>query len=424
MGVNAILKRDNLLPSLTWLFVRYHQAYPENQSILLTPCPEEYQILSKKGKSNQLKRKRPEEAFSETEEEESNSETEVAGEERAAKRQKLVTSSATNQQETPLFPPGYSNNTFSTGSTIITTTKTVSPRSNPTPIPNNMALGNQPQVPSIKFAFEPEFKAFVRMAIDRELHDDFSLAPCFPRALSDLEIFIYELFVFFKDEQNQWCSILKKICGDYGIVESRINDVIPGCLKHILKAEGVDWEKLNIGKLNVSWTESSTNVNLVYSKILGETVTITHDNIIPSVTYLLLGYYKIYLKKSGSVKEKSAAEENQNSELSTRSLNYPQSLNIEIPSPPLNYNHSYNRPPNPSPLSPSPYAPINVSDNGYIVQHNSQVPIPRVAPQQQANVLPNLAHFWNPLQQPFAYPRTNNNNCNTHSSNQLQNNDA
>ena len=419
------LEKDNLLPSLTWLFVRYRQAYPKKRSILLTPCSEEKQFLIKRQKPNQLKRKRQKKDFSETEEESSNSETEVAELEPIAKRQKVDDNSPANQQENIIlstmptlipnnnlqFAHGYSNNTLPNFSPLFHTNQTLNITTNQdfpiTTTTTTTSLSPQLPIRSLEvvddhleeFIFKKDFIDLVRKAINRKLHVDFIYAPNFRRELSDLEKYIYRLFVGFKDSSNPWASILKKICNDYGIIEHpkvNINVVIPACLRHVLKPEGVDLDQLNLGILRKYWDVSCTNINRVYSKILGVTVKIPQNNIIPSVTYLLL----CYMKESDSVKEKSAAEEIQNSEYSirtpiTNSSTNPQLLNISLSS----NNLFYNRSTNPSALSPIPNALNYAIEVRNTAQHYPLVPVPSVAPQQ--HILPASTNFW---YSPFAVP--------------------
>ena len=80
-----VLNKDNFLPSLTWLFVKYHYEYPEKRSILTTPCSEEDRIPRER-ESNEVKGMR-------------RSDTEVAAtSEPAAKRTKYDEPSRSIQQ--------------------------------------------------------------------------------------------------------------------------------------------------------------------------------------------------------------------------------------------------------------------------------------------------------------------------------------
>ena len=110
MGTKVNIEKDNMLPSLTWLFVRYHQEYSEKRDILLTVCSEENRLPHKK----RSKRKRQEKDNSETEWEEDIGKAEVGDKEPAAKRKKTNRTSGTNHQIVhepfPQFVHGYTNN--------------------------------------------------------------------------------------------------------------------------------------------------------------------------------------------------------------------------------------------------------------------------------------------------------------------------
>ena len=92
LGRKVVLNKDNFLPSLAWLFVKYHYEYPGKRSILTTPCSEEDRIPRERD-SNEIK------GMSVTADEEHSSDAEVvATSEPAAKRTKYDEPSRSIQQ--------------------------------------------------------------------------------------------------------------------------------------------------------------------------------------------------------------------------------------------------------------------------------------------------------------------------------------
>ena len=209
---------------------------------------------------------------------------------------------------------------------IASETKTISAIPVPQPISVQPAVGSHPQAPTVvnhpqvtavqTIVFRTEFQELVRTAIKRQLHKDFSLAPDFPRKLSDMEEKIYQEF----KGKKHWATILTKVCTKNSIVEKNMkkaDEVIIAVLRRIFKAENIDFDTCFNRMFTYYWMRTSTNVDFLYSQILGEDVSVERENIAPSLTYLFLSYYKKYLKKGVSEAEKSISEEIRNSEVDT-----------------------------------------------------------------------------------------------------------
>ena len=253
------IKKENIVPSITYLFVGYHEKFGGD-------------VLNKENP-----KRMPVEAVN------------------------------SNSYKTNIISYNQSSSAISTTTSNPSRIVSVLP-----PSVNQLSEIKNLEARKVSKYFHPEFKELVQEAINRKLHNDFALAPNFPNELTEMEKYIYRVFSSFKPSNSQWTFTLLNTCP---IVTNKfkVMDIIPAALRSILNDQGVNMD--DFGGFNFEWLKSNTNVNTVFSEILGESVRVELENILPSLTYLFLTYYEKFLKKSDdNAKEKSAEEEIQNKE--------------------------------------------------------------------------------------------------------------
>ena len=112
--------------------------------------------------------------------------------------------------------------------------------------------------------------------------------------------------------KTHWAYLLTKVCTKKSIVDASLTkaeEVILAALRRIFKAENINFDTCFNRMFTFYWLRTSTNVDFLYSQILGEDVRVESENIAPSLTYLFVSYYEKYLKEGASEVEKSAPEE-------------------------------------------------------------------------------------------------------------------